>query len=269
MNGRCYNNNIKNVNNIKQMKFLILVLLIGIIESQPKIVKELPDRNRDGLSDSYDLLEAFRHTQHNQYEIQDIMYLADKNNDGLVSRKEWETFYKVFVEPFNNDCDTNGDLLLDKGELETCIAKLNTLQSFNKAYQAQKADKKAENIMMALSANQQAINFSHYLFIRKTGFVFKQCVNATVGNTFITRQEVQDCALSVLMQDHNINTENYLFTTASLTNLMENIIQPEDKGDKEEEENVKQKQGYSATGTVNLFWKVNLFNRVSAFKSDL
>ncbi len=41
------------------------------------------------------------------------MYLADKDNDGLISKKEWESFYNVFVEPFNSVCDKNEDLLLD------------------------------------------------------------------------------------------------------------------------------------------------------------
>ena len=99
-----------------------------------KIAKELPDRNRDGLSDSYDLLEAFRHTKNNQFEIQEIMYLADKDNDGLVSKKEWQTFYTVFVDPFVNDCDANADLLLDKAEMETCFKKVKSFEVFSKAY---------------------------------------------------------------------------------------------------------------------------------------
>ena len=57
------------------------------------------------------------------------MYMADKNNDGLVSYNEWNTFYEIFVEPFVKECDKNLDLFLDKKELEGCFK---SLPSFDK-----------------------------------------------------------------------------------------------------------------------------------------
>lgn len=59
------------------------------------------------------MLKAFKNSHNNKFEIFEIMYLADKDNDGLISKKEWESFYNVFVEPFNSVCDKNEDLLLD------------------------------------------------------------------------------------------------------------------------------------------------------------
>jgi len=42
--------------------------------------------------------------------------------------------------------------------------------------------------MMILNQNLESVNLSHYLFLRKLGFVYKKCINATEQeNDFITR----------------------------------------------------------------------------------
>jgi hypothetical protein len=78
------------------------------------------------------------------------MYLADKDNDGLISRKEWSSFYKVFLVPFIKDCDKDADLLLNKKEFEDCL-KSKPFEAFSKSYDAVKNEKKTEMTMMALS----------------------------------------------------------------------------------------------------------------------
>ena len=81
------------------------------------------------------------------------MYLADKDNDGLISKKEWESFYEVFVEPFNTKCDKNGDLILDSKELEGCLKAIPSLEQFSKSWDEVKNEKKMELLLMILSQN--------------------------------------------------------------------------------------------------------------------
>ena len=78
------------------------------------------------------------------------MYLADKDNDGLISRKEWASFYTVFLTPFIKECDKDADLLLNKKELEDCL-KTKPFEAFGKSYDAVKNEKKTEMVMMALA----------------------------------------------------------------------------------------------------------------------
>jgi len=58
------------------------------------------------------------------------MYLADKNNDGLISKNEYDSFYSVFIDPYIKNCDKNTDLVLDKKELEDCLKNIENFKEF-------------------------------------------------------------------------------------------------------------------------------------------
>jgi hypothetical protein len=50
---------------------------------------------------------------------------------------------------------------------------ISSLEDLGKSWEEVKLENKVELLFMGLSHNTITINFSHYLFIRKAGFVFK------------------------------------------------------------------------------------------------
>ena len=48
--------------------------------------------------------------------------------------------------------------------------------------------------------------------------------------------------MTVMMSDHNINTENYLYTVTSFINLQENTLEEDKKDEKEEKKDDKKEE---------------------------
>ena len=51
---------------------------------------------------------------------------VDKNN--LVTEKEWQNFYRVFLVPFRDNCDLSTKYLLNSVEFKGCMEKTKSLK---------------------------------------------------------------------------------------------------------------------------------------------
>jgi len=50
------------------------------------------------------------------------------DNDNLVTEKEWQNFYRVFLVPFRDNCDLTTKYLLTSAELKGCMEKTKSLK---------------------------------------------------------------------------------------------------------------------------------------------
>jgi hypothetical protein len=64
----------------------------------------------------------------NQYEIYQLFETTDVDKDGLVSEKEWQNFYRVFLVPFRDQCDLSTNYLLNVSEFKSCMIKVKSLK---------------------------------------------------------------------------------------------------------------------------------------------
>ena len=56
----------------------------------------------------------------------------DQNKDGTVDKTEYFSFYELFIEPFEETCDTSGTYLLSSDEIKKCIESLEEFQQLSK-----------------------------------------------------------------------------------------------------------------------------------------
>jgi len=66
---------------------------------------------------------AFSHHGLNKFEISDVFEIADLDKDGLLSAREWENFYDIFISDFQGECNKDGDWYLTPDELAGCMYK--------------------------------------------------------------------------------------------------------------------------------------------------
>jgi hypothetical protein len=106
-------------------------------------------------------------------ELEQVFVFADMNHDDLIDQKEWDAFTALFVYPFEA-CDTDMNYLLSVEEFKACwdADPRTKLVTFRRRYE----EKKYELLMEVVSTRGKAdINFSDYLFIRRSLFAWKEC----------------------------------------------------------------------------------------------
>ena len=54
------------------------------------------------------------------FDIKNIYSIADKDKHGKLSKTNWDSFYSIFISPFQS-CDVNTDHLLDFREFQDCF----------------------------------------------------------------------------------------------------------------------------------------------------
>lgn len=106
-------------------------------------------------------------------EAEQIFVFADKNHDDLIEQSEWDAFTALFIFPFEA-CDADGNYLLSTAEFKACFDAdpRSKLVTFRRRYNEKKYDLLME--VVATRGNNE-INFSDYLFIRRSLFAWKEC----------------------------------------------------------------------------------------------
>ena len=102
-------------------------------------------------------------------EIRTIFKTADRNKDNEISGEEWHYFYKLFIQPFEEDCDKDGNYKVTDKEIVKCL-KSDTLNgtALNK--------EDSQKVLDILDReNEKAINFADYLFLRRANLAWKEC----------------------------------------------------------------------------------------------
>jgi hypothetical protein len=106
-------------------------------------------------------------------ELEQIFDFSDQNHDDLIDQTEWDAFTTLYILPFEA-CDSNADYLLDAAEFKTCFnadPKSKLLQ-WRRKYR----DQYYSYLMSVVSSRgNEQINFSDYLFIKKSLFGWQQC----------------------------------------------------------------------------------------------
>jgi len=53
--------------------------------------------------------DYFNHHSMTRHEIFEVFNLVDIDRDGVLTPSEWNNFYDIFVDDFQNNCNRNGD----------------------------------------------------------------------------------------------------------------------------------------------------------------
>jgi len=136
----------------------------SLFESDPKRKMRKPE-----------FIETIKYTQYHisRGELEQIFNFADQNKDDLIDQKEWDAFSTLYLFPFEA-CDSNGNYLLEAAEFKKCFNAdpKSKLLTFRRRYK----DKEHNMMMQVVSTRgNDEINFSDYLFIRKSLFGWQQC----------------------------------------------------------------------------------------------
>lgn len=136
----------------------------SLFESDPKRKMRKPE-----------FIETIKYTQYHvsRGELEQIFNFADQNKDDLIDQKEWDAFSTLYLFPFEA-CDSNGNYLLEVAEFKKCFNAdpKSKLLTFRRRYK----DKEHNMMMQVVSTRgNDEINFSDYLFIRKSLFGWQQC----------------------------------------------------------------------------------------------
>ena len=106
-------------------------------------------------------------------ELEQIFDFSDQNHDDLIDQQEWDAFTTLYVLPFEA-CDSNSNYLLDAAEFKICLNAdpKSKLLSFRRRYM----DSSHAFLMRVVSTRgNEEMNFSDYLFIKKSLFGWQQC----------------------------------------------------------------------------------------------
>jgi hypothetical protein len=155
----------------------------------PTMAAQIPDSNYKAPKFSHSLfesdpkrklrkpefLETIKYTQYHisRGELEQIFNFADQNHDDLIDQHEWDAFSTLYLYPFEA-CDGNGNYLLEAEEYKKCFGAdpKSKLLTFRRRYK----DKEHKMMMQVVSTRgNDEINFSDYLFIRKSLFGWQQC----------------------------------------------------------------------------------------------
>jgi hypothetical protein len=136
----------------------------SLFESDPKRKLRKPE-----------FMDSVRYTSYgiSRGELDQIFNFADQNHDDLIDQAEWDAFTALYLLPFEA-CDANNNYLLDVEEFKKCFAAdpKSKLLSFRRRYH----NKETTMMMQVVSTKgSDEINFSDYLFIRKSLFGWQQC----------------------------------------------------------------------------------------------
>jgi hypothetical protein len=149
---------------LKDANFTAPFLSISLFEEDPRRKLRL-----------HDFVTTIRYSMYKMTrgELEQIFVFADKNHDDLVDQKEWDAFSALFVFPFEA-CDSNGDYVLSDEEFKICwdADPKTKFVEFKKTYE----EKKYMLIMdVVQTRGKNEINFSDYLFVRRSLFAWREC----------------------------------------------------------------------------------------------
>ncbi len=141
----------------------------------PLLSRSLFEENPRGKLRPKEFLEVISYTQYQMTrgETEQIFVFADKNHDNLIDQEEWDAFTALFILPFES-CDANGDYLLDPEEYKICWEA--DPKTKRVEFQRRYNQTKYEKIMDVVETRgKPIINFSDYLFIRRSLFAWLEC----------------------------------------------------------------------------------------------
>jgi hypothetical protein len=106
-------------------------------------------------------------------EAEQLFSFIDQNHDDLINHEEWDAFVTLYILPFEA-CDENGDYVHSVEEFSKCFEAdpKSKLITFRRRYM-----EKRHNLIMSVVSTRgnDMINFSDYLFIRRTMFAWQKC----------------------------------------------------------------------------------------------
>lgn len=117
----------------------------------------------------------------------------DLNDSGMVDEREYNNFYKLFVNDFFVCADNGWKITADKAK--QCLTKqswfenlrLNEENRENMSYAPHENEEESTDFMTDLihAADRNldgTLNLAEYLFLRKTGSAWRQCVTGDAMN---------------------------------------------------------------------------------------
>ena len=118
-----------------------------------------------------DFEELFRNRGLTKGELKNIWLTIDSKKEDKITEKEWRGFHKLFIEEYE-ECDGDGDYLLQAKELGKCIQESKYLKNMG--------FKEEDNDIIMESVDREEdgfINFADYLFLRRVKLGWEKCGN--------------------------------------------------------------------------------------------
>ena len=140
-------------------------------------------------------------------QIEEIFLIFKKNNVAGIT--DFRSSYALFIKNFNN-CDKDGNLLLNKDEFAACMISdpyLKTVQQPGHSFSVMRnfTNETAYNGDLFEFANNydlQALNFYDYVMIRLFAFAWRKC---TVATKFMD-EATFECAIEITSGTKSLNT---------------------------------------------------------------
>ena len=141
------------------------------------------------------------------FQTQSLFILIDQNKDGRVDVKEWNSFYELFIDPYEEKCDSDHQYNLNLEGFQKCIQSVKALEPLKNVENLKK-------IIKMLGSNENSINFYHYILLRRYSFAWKSCLISDKKSLNINEFS---CAISYVLDfaDQNRIEVNHLFYIAT------------------------------------------------------
>ena len=170
-----------------------------------------------------DFLELFKYGMYQltRGETEQMFYFIDQNKDDMIDHSEWGAFVQLFILPFEA-CDLQHNYILEPKEFKVCFDKdpKTKLVTFRRRY-----NKDKYNLMMDVvsTRGRSVINFSDYLFLRKSLFGWQNCHSS---NKYIALSQFKCAFRESLPQKYGLkyHYEKIYFVGKKLSNDR-NLIQ--------------------------------------------
>ena len=146
---------------------------------------------------------------------QEFFLLMDHNKDGIIDKREYESFYSIFIKPFEEKCQTEeGIYTLSPDDFKKCIKNTENLEFLDGLLEDD--EKVADFLYVFISTNENSLNLFHYIMMRRYAFAYKSCVKnkTNIENLQMSRSEFT-CSLVYVIsnkEDLSLIQANYLFS---------------------------------------------------------
>lgn len=120
-------------------------------------------------------------------EINTVFNTADMKKQNKLDQTEWQSFFKVFIEPFEK-CDEDKDYLLSQDEFGKC------LESEELSPLRLKPEDTAMVWELINKDDENQVNFADYLYMRRVNIGWGDCA----GGTIMSRIQIP-CGMRVVV----------------------------------------------------------------------
>ena len=116
------------------MKFLCILIFLTPLFSKITFPQSFPSTLQANSLDFPTFFLLSQDKNLTSFQMQSLFLIMDQNKDGRVDRTEYSSFYDLFIDPFEETCDTSGNYLLTEDEMKKCVETLEEFAALKKVH---------------------------------------------------------------------------------------------------------------------------------------